>query len=88
MGNNGVATHNSPALERGLGSGLQGTFFVQFRQALAIVRVFPGLRFFVLALPPGLLTRRLILMLVFVTHSHLPSVRIGHTFSIEQRTHF
>ena len=59
-------------------SGLERALLVSLGQLGAIVRMLPGLRFFFLAALPGALLLQLITLLVFVAHTHLPSIRIGH----------
>ena len=59
---------------------LERPLLISLGKLRTIVRMLPGLRLFLFRLPPRLLMRVLIPVLVFVSHCHLPSVRIGHSF--------
>ncbi|RWW91123.1 hypothetical protein BHE74_00000274 [Ensete ventricosum] len=61
----------------------QRTLLVPLRQFGPIIGMLPGLRFLFLV-PLWVLRLRLIPPLLLVSHCHLPSVRIGHSSSIDQ----
>ena len=83
----GKSNRRTAAPTVGTKSGLERTLLVPFGKLGPIIGVLPGLRFFFLVLP-GLLALRSIPAFLFVSHCHLPSVRIGLTCSIEQRMDF